>query len=150
MHFFDKYTVITARTHMYDLVCFERLIFTNIDACVLFAMSNKENNRSKISWWAISYLLPIFSILTGVLVAILIPKRENDWLGIGFIIPIYIGILAGCGLACIGSIISLKKREKLSWLSLLIAIPAAIFLIYSAVQIVIITREQIEYNSLNH
>lgn len=91
--------------------------------------------RSNGKWWLAAILLPVVGFGIGYLCAINAPHNQSDWFGFGVLVRIFLGLLAGCVLSCIATIISLIRREKFSGIALLAGIPSLIFVVNFCSQI---------------
>lgn len=92
-------------------------------------------NQSNSKWWLVAILLPVIGFCGGYLRAINAPHNQSDWFGFSALVPIFLGLLIGCALSVIATIISAIKREKLFGIALLAGIPSLIFVVNFCSQI---------------
>jgi ABC-type transport system involved in multi-copper enzyme maturation permease subunit len=95
----------------------------------------KKPNQTNSKWWLAAILLPVIGFCVGYLRAINAPHNQSDWFGFSVLIPISLGLLIGCALSCIATIISVVKREKFYGIALLAGIPSLIFVVNFCSQI---------------
>ncbi len=67
---------------------------------------------------------PFVGLAAGILIALLLPSNESDWLGLRFVAAIVWGLLIGAALSVVNAVISLTRREGGSVWAVMIAIPA--------------------------
>jgi hypothetical protein len=95
-----------------------------------------KTDRSTGKWWLAALLIPFLSFGIGVVCGLSSRGSENDWLGGHIILPIAASILVGCIISVIATGVSFVRGERLSYLSLLVSIPAVIVLGYGGVSYV--------------
>jgi hypothetical protein len=95
-------------------------------------MKPKQTNGK---WWVAAILLPVIGFCVGYLRAINAPHNQSDWFGFSALVPIFLGLLIGCALSSIATIISVIKRERFFGIALLAGIPSLIFAVNFCSQI---------------
>ena len=77
----------------------------------------------KTRWWLGAILAPLLSPIVGIVVGLLRPQHDSDWIGVGFMIPFVTGISVGCVASVVCAIFSWFKKESRSGLAMLFGVP---------------------------
>jgi hypothetical protein len=91
--------------------------------------------QSSSIWWLAAILLPVFGIFFGYIGALGAPHNQSDWFGGAFFARLFLGLLIGCVLSIVATVISLAKREKLCGVALLAGIPSLMLIVRVCVEI---------------
>jgi hypothetical protein len=92
-------------------------------------------NQSNGKWWLAAILFPVVGFGFGYFFAITAPHNTSDWFGLAVLARLFLGLLIGCVLSSIATLISLIKREKFFGIALLAGIPSLIFVVNVCSQI---------------
>lgn len=84
-------------------------------------------------WWLVAILLPIGAFVLGIIIGHETPLQQSDWLGMGFVVPVFITLACGCVAAVLAAIVSFWSREERAYLSLFPAIPSLVFVCWIVV-----------------
>jgi peptidoglycan/LPS O-acetylase OafA/YrhL len=87
-------------------------------------------SNKKTKWWVGAVISPFLFLGIGLLVALASPARQDDWMGMRFVIPVMGGLLLGCLLAFVFTAISIIKQEAGCFYALLVSVPALLFILY--------------------
>jgi hypothetical protein len=63
-------------------------------------------NQSNSKWWLAAILFPIMGFGIGYLFAINAPHNQSDWFGGAFFARLFLGLLIGCVLSIVATVIS--------------------------------------------
>lgn len=80
-------------------------------------------------YWKTALIAPPVIIVIGSLISFIIPRSENDWLGLGLFFGIFISIFLAAVIAGVAGAISLFKREPKAGECMITFIPAILFLL---------------------
>ena len=88
-----------------------------------------KSDQSNGKWWLAAILFPIVGFGFGYFFAITAPHNESDWFGLAVLARLFVGLLIGCVLSSIATLISVIKRERFFGIALLEGIPSLIFVV---------------------
>ena len=91
--------------------------------------------QSNSKWWLAAILFPVAGFGVGYFFAITAPHNQSDWFGMAVLARLFIGLLIGCVLSSIATLISAIKRERFFGIALLAGIPSLIFVVNICSQI---------------
>lgn len=86
--------------------------------------------EKKTKWWIGAVVSPFLFLAIGILIALATSGRQDDWLGMRFIVPIMGGLVLGCLLSFVFTAVSIKKREEGYFYALLVSVPSLVFILY--------------------
>jgi hypothetical protein len=92
-------------------------------------------NQSNGKWWLAAILSPFVGFGFGYFFAITAPHNTDDWFGLAVLTRLFLGLLIGCVLSSVATIISSIKRERFFGIALLAGIPSLIFVVNVCSQI---------------
>jgi hypothetical protein len=94
-----------------------------------------KTNQSNGKWWLAAILFPVVGFGFGYFFAITAPHNGDDWFGLAILARLFVGLLIGCVLSSIATLISVIKRERFFGIALLAGIPSLIFVVNICSQI---------------
>lgn len=80
-------------------------------------------------------MLPIFAIFFGYISASGAPHNQSDWFGGAFFARLFLGLLIGCVLSVVATVISMAKKERFFVVALIAGIPSLMLIIKVCVEI---------------
>ena len=96
-----------------------------------FAGETTLEKESTSKYWVGAVVSPLAFIALGMLFVFLLPRNENDWLGMRLLIPAGLGMLIGCATSVYCSVQSVRRNEKYCLIALLAGFPCAAGMVWS-------------------
>jgi len=91
--------------------------------------------RSAGHCWLYSILVPLGFLGLGILVALAQPKDQNDWIGVGFMIPAAIGSILAAVSALGFSALSIFRAEKFAMVAFVSGGVALVYLSFVLISV---------------
>ena len=91
--------------------------------------------RSDGHFWLLSILVPLGLLGLGILVALAQPQNQNDWIGVGAMIPVMVGSVLAAISALGFSAVSIFRAERHAAVAFLSGAVAVIYLAFVIISV---------------